>query len=95
MQPLISLPTSQGTTVIADAGGWDHMNGWGWGMAILGWLFMAMIIAVVVWLIRSTTHQRRSSKGHEDRALRVLDQRYARGEIDRDEYLERKTDLEH
>ena len=35
----------------------------------------------------------RTTFGVED--LRLLDERYARGEIDRDEYLERKTDLEH
>ena len=95
MRPLISATAAQGPTVLADAGGWDHMNGWGWGMAIFGWLFMALIITLVVWLIWSTTHQPPASNGHDGRALRLLDERYARGEIDRDEYLERKADLEH
>jgi putative membrane protein len=91
----MSLTAAQGSAVFADAGGWDDMNGWGWGMTIFGWLFMALIIALVVWLVWSTTHQPPSSNTHDGRALRLLDERYARGEIDRDEYLERKADLEH
>jgi putative membrane protein len=81
--------------VLADAGSWDHMNGWAWGMVIFGCLLMALIMALVVWIIWSTTHQPPPSSGHDGRALRVLDERYARGELDRDEYSERKADLEH
>jgi len=95
VQLFTSLRATKGPTVLADAGGWDHMNGWGWGMTIFGWLFMALISALVVWLIWSTTHRQPPSNGHDDRALRLLNERYAQGEIDRDEYLERKTDLEH
>ncbi len=95
MRPLISLTAAQGPAVFADAGGWDHMNGWGRGMAIFGWLFMALIVALVTWVIWSTTHQPPPSNGHDGRALRLLDERYARGEIERDEYCERKADLEH
>lgn len=95
MQPLVSPASTPVSAVLADARGWDHMNGWGWGMAILGRQSMALIIALVVWLIGSTTRQRPPSNGQDGRALRLLEERYARGAVDRDEYLERKADLEH
>jgi putative membrane protein len=77
-----------------EAGGFGHMGGWGWGMAIFGWLFMMLMVSLVVWLVWSAT--RRPGSSHEVRssAGKLLDERYARGEIDRDEYLQRKTDLE-
>ena len=58
-------------------------------MAIFGWLFMTAVVVLGVWLIWSTTRQQ--PRRH---AADLLDERYARGELDRDEYLERKADLE-
>jgi putative membrane protein len=83
-------------------GGWD---GWGWFWPfhfIIPLLFLALIVTVVVLLARYAagwgghpmgprmmgySMERRSS------ALGVLEERYARGEINRDEYLEKKRDL--
>ncbi len=81
-------------SVLADGDGWGHMGGWGWGMAIFGWLFMTMVVGLVGWLIWSTT--RRAERGGRtvSRAVELLDQRYARGELDRDQYLEQAADLE-
>ena len=95
VQSLLLLTVSRGSAVLADTGGWDHMNGWGWGMAFFGWLLMALIIALVAWLTRSTIHQPPPANGQDGRARRLLDKRYARGEVARDEYLEPKADLEH
>ena len=75
-------------------GDWGHMGGWGWGMAIFGWLFMTVVIVGVGWAIWSTTRRPEQPLRQTPSALDVLDDRYARGEIDRDEYLERKGDLE-
>lgn len=82
-----------GTPLLADANGWDHMGGWGWGMAIFGWIFMTLLVALVVWLIWSLA---RENRPHRDRsqAVDLLDRRYAEGLIGRDEYLERRADLE-
>ena len=83
-------------------GGWD---GWGWLWPfhfLIPLLFLAIIIAVVMLAVRyamgwsghpigpgmmSYGVERRSS------ALDVLEERYARGEIKRDEYLEKKRDI--
>ena len=79
-------------SVLAGQDGFGHMGGW--GMAIFGWLFMALVVGLVVWLIVSTTRRPDSAGRESRRALQILDERYAAGEINRDEYLERKNDLE-
>ncbi len=80
--------------ILADANGWDHMGGWGWGMMFFGWLFMVALVALIGWAIWSATRRPEPTGGHEGRARQLLDERYARGEIDRDEYLERSADLD-
>lgn len=78
----------------AETAGWSHMGGWGWGMAISGWLFMMLLVSLVGWLIWSATHRPESFNDNRRGAGDILDARYARGEIEREEYLQRKNDLE-
>ncbi len=78
----------------ADATGWDHMGSWGWGMMLFGWLFMVALIAFVGWAIWSTVRPQDPRGAGESRASQLLDERYARGEIDRNDYLERRSDLD-
>jgi len=76
--------------------GWMMGGGAGFGFfGMILWLFLLIvIIAAGVWIVRSfipkgASHPTvRSSPG-----LHVLEERYARGEINRDEYLEKKRDL--
>lgn len=72
---------------------WGHMDGWGWGMAIFGLVFMAAIVGLVVWLITTTIRGAWPHARGRD-AIDLLGERYARGDIDREEYLERRADLE-
>jgi putative membrane protein len=74
---------------------YDHMgsmmNGWGsmMGEFMILWLvILAAIIAGVVWFLRSQPLGQRRSPG-----LETLEQRYARGEISREEYLQKKQDI--
>ena len=67
----------------------------GWGFGILGWFFMLLfwllIILGVVALIR---YLARSGQSREDKTpLDILKERYARGEIDKKEFEEKKKDL--
>lgn len=66
-------------------------------MMILGFVLMiaivAGLIAGIVWLVRSLTSDR--DTGGRPGAIEQLEIRYARGEIDRDEFLQRRDDLEH
>lgn len=81
--------------VLADSVPWRHMSGWGWGMALVGLLLMTAVIALVVWLVVISTRRPDHSTGPSmSNAIKVLEERYARGEIDRDDYLQRRSDLE-
>jgi putative membrane protein len=71
--------------------------GWGWGGMWLGPLFMiavlALLVAFVVFLVRWLGGDRAAAPKAPRTARELLDERYARGEIDREEYLRRRQDL--
>jgi putative membrane protein len=84
-------------------------GGWGWGMHPMNWmwgagglvmllsmfLFWGLVIAAIVLAIRWLSRQGAvGPAGRSDTALDILRQRYARGEIDRDEFTAKKRDLE-
>ncbi len=64
----------------------------------IGWIFMLLfwaliiigIIAIIRWLSTSDQNRRESGKS----ALETLKDRYAKGEIDREEYRQKRDDLE-
>lgn len=72
----------------------DHWMGWWWmpfhGLSFL--LFLVIVIASVVALFRFIRGDGGRGKSRAS-ALEALDERYARGEIKREEYLEKKRDL--
>jgi putative membrane protein len=62
-------------------------------------LLIAATVALIVWAVRrgSGAHSGPASRGAEsaeDPALSVLNERYARGELDATEYWERRRMLE-
>lgn len=73
------------------------MNDMGWFGGGFGWLFMLLfwglvilgLVALVRWLAQSGV-----GKTREKTALDILKERYARGEIDREEFEQKRTDLE-
>ena len=81
----------QTVRILVDAGGWGHMGGWGRSTASMGWLVMISIVALVVWA--GVYSSPKSKERRSDRAFALLDERYAVGAIDRDEYLLHWTDL--
>jgi putative membrane protein len=77
----------------------ETMGMWGgWPFMWLGPLvLLALAIAAVFWLVRATTGPDRRPGDAElprRRGLAVLEERYARGEISREEFLQKKADLE-
>ena len=69
---------------------YGHMFGWG----IWGWLMMPLfwggIILLVVWLVREVSG---TNSSRSNRALEILKERYAKGEISREEFEAKKKDL--
>lgn len=82
-----------------DGPGFGMMGGWGGAMfpfsGIFGLLVLALVIAALVWLVRAflRTQDRTPRVEHISAGLDFLDQRYARGEINRDEYQQKRADL--
>lgn len=71
-------------------------GGWAWPlMGIVPLLFLAVLIAAVVLIVRNATGPGGNSPPMERRSpgLDALEERYARGEINRDEYLQKKKDI--
>lgn len=73
------------------------MNDMGWFGPGFGWLFMLLfwgfvilgLVALVRWLAQSGTGKTRGKT-----ALDLLKERYARGDIEREEFERKRTDLE-
>lgn len=76
--------------------GWhSNMMGGGWGifMFIFMLIFLCLIVGAVVLLVRYLSPHSRTRAASED-ALEILKRRYARGEIQKAEFEEKRKDLE-
>jgi putative membrane protein len=78
-------------------GPWHMMHDWStWGGMWFGpiWMiaWLAVLVAIVIGVVRWLGLG--GDAGRPERTARdILDERYARGEIDREEYLKRKQDI--
>jgi len=69
------------------------MNGWGGGFGgIFMILFWVLIIVGIIYLVKIVVGGTNTGEKKED-ALEILKKRYARGEISREEFEEKKKDL--
>lgn len=76
---------------------WEMMHEWGAGvlwlmpLAMIAWfaLLVVVILLLVRWLGVGSGVRGTSSRTARD----ILDERYARGDIDQKEYLQRKKDI--
>ena len=65
----------------------------GWLMGILWLVIVGLIAWFIVSLVRSSGATAPSATGAHDQALEVLKTRYARGEITREEFEDKRRDL--
>lgn len=99
LKKLIIVLTLLLAPTIASAHGDDeilghHMFGSGmWG----GWIFMTIFwvigITLFILFIKWIVDQGKRERSHDKSPLDVLKERYARGEIDKKEFEEKKKDL--
>jgi len=88
-------------------GNWSSLGSWGWMGGIFMMLFWILIvfgfIYFFIWLARGNGEMGCcGGHGHEHKdeigknsALAILKERYAKGEIDKKEFDEKKKDLEN
>jgi putative membrane protein len=84
--------------------GWNNMMGAGgvFGGGLVSLLILAAIVAGIVLLVRNANRSGgpRSDTGSQEQyrprqtAIEILETRYAKGEIDKEEYESRRRDLE-
>jgi len=103
---LIVLPLTWGSFSGWRAGGWGMMGpgwgmmgpgmmggfGWGW-MPLLVIVFWGLVIWGIVVAVRASRHDSNGKTSTSESALEVLKLRYARGEIKKREYEEKKREL--
>ena len=81
-----------------------HMGRWmmgDWGMGWFGMIFMLLFWGLIIvglvflirWLIQATGNRGHSCVNTGSNAMDILKERYARGEINRDEFESMKKDL--
>ena len=71
-------------------------HGWGMGFGTgLWWIVGIILIVIIVWVVIKMTSQTNHSNNQQGNksALDILKERYARGEIDKKEFEERRKDL--
>ena len=56
-------------------------------------VWLAVLVAIIVGLVRWLSGLGGDGRRSTPTARDILDERYARGEIDREEYLKRKQDI--
>ena len=75
--------------------GYGTGGGWGIWMLLqaLLWIGLLVAMAFAVFVLVRGSRSGKSADQPGASALDLLDERYARGEIDREEYLQRKKDI--
>ena len=73
----------------------DGFGGHGWGMGMGWWWIIGLIVLIaVIWMVvKSMNRNTGSTQSPGKSALDILKERYASGEIDKEEYEKRKKDL--
>lgn len=70
-------------------------NGYGMGFGgIFMWLFWLLVVVGVVWMVKMMVGNGKKDQQADRSALDILKERYARGEINQQEFEQKRRDLE-
>lgn len=75
------------------------MMGYGWGMGMGGWIFMALfwivLLGLIVWGVGALLPRTRWEQGggRPERPEEILDRRFALGELDVEQYRRARENL--
>ena len=72
---------------------WGHMMGFGYGGEYM-WLVLLVLIGVVAFILLQVSKSRGFNGSIIETPFDVLKMRYAKGEIDKEEFNRRKKDLQ-
>ncbi|WP_223877680.1 SHOCT domain-containing protein [Histidinibacterium aquaticum] len=96
----ILVATLFATPALADPDVYAHMDGWSYGHGVgmmfgpVLWLIvLGLVVAGVIWFARQNDGT--TPRGGKGSARNELDMRFAKGEIDADDYAARKKLLEY
>jgi putative membrane protein len=74
-------------------GNWGHMMGYGYGGGFM-WLIVLVLVGVVIYFMLQSSKSKGSDGSIIETPLDILKKRYAKGEIDKEEFDRKKRDLE-
>ncbi|MEK7554380.1 MAG: SHOCT domain-containing protein [Patescibacteria group bacterium] len=69
------------------------MLGWGFGGGFMMIIFWVFFIVFLVWIVKQVQGGNRSGSQDEKSPHDTLKERYAKGEIDKKEFEEKKRDI--
>jgi putative membrane protein len=69
------------------------MHEWhGFGGGVM-WIFWILLAVVILWAVKTAAGSKTNSADKQKPALDILKERYAKGEIERDEFEQKRRDL--
>jgi putative membrane protein len=74
--------------------GWSNMMKWGWGGMFMGLLFLLFIGLIIYLMVKNIRTTKPEAISKEETSLEILKKRYAKGEINKEEYDRIKKDLQ-
>ena len=76
---------------------YNNYGGWGYGMmgnaggGLMMLAFWVLLIALIFWIVREISGRHNGSSA---RAMDILKERYAKGEINKEEFEAKKKDID-
>ena len=85
--------------IILDCGDFYNMMDWGhmswWGFPFFGLWFIGILVAIVIIVYIIIRNEKAEEGEVMSDAYKTLDNRYAKGDITREEYVQAKEDLKN